>query len=301
MKKIYTSFSIFVISSTAILAQVLPNADFEAWTNTPASFPAVAYDTPNGWNTLNSTTAGLGQITCYKATAAGEFHAGTAALKLITKSVFGQTANGVATTGTINTTSQTIGGGIAYTGRPDSIAGFYKYTSVTGDNGFIELQLLGAGGDTDTVGYARFITPASSVSAFTRFAKEVTYRNTNAVVKSIIICSSSKDAVTHFVGSTLWVDNLLVTNPFAGIDEQSKLEVIVGPNPASDFVVVKNSGVKEMSMKMYDVTGRMIIEKKIDSAVNTIEVSTLPAGIYIYSISDDSKKLIRTGKITIQK
>jgi hypothetical protein len=301
MRKIYTFISIFIISSSAIFAQVLPNADFEAWTNTPASFPASAYDNPNSWNTLNSTTAGLGQITCYKETTAGGFHGGAAALKLVTKSIFGQVANGIATTGTINTASQTIGGGIAYTGRPDSIVGFYKYTSVTGDNGFVELQLLGAGGDTDTVGYVRFVTPSSSVNNYTRFAAAVVYRNSNAVAKSIVICSSSKDATTHFAGSTIWVDDLLVTNPFAGIEEPTKLDFVIWPNPASDYVVVKNPAMKKMSLEMFDITGRKIKAQNIYNAVNTIEVSSLPEGIYIYAISDDSKKLIRTGKLTIQK
>jgi hypothetical protein len=243
MKKIYSLLSIILVSSSAF-AQ-LPNAGFETWTNTAASFPAPAYDTPDNWNTLNSTTAPLGQFTCVKGNAAGEFHSGAAALKLITKSIAGQTANGIATTGTINVTSQTIGGGIAFTGRPDSIAGWYKYVSVTGDNGFVELQLLGAGGDTDTVGYVRFVTPSSSVSTYTHFQKVITYRSTAAVAKSIWICSSSKDATTHFAGSTLLIDDLaLITNP-SGINELSKPELTVGPNPATSVLLIKNPALKK--------------------------------------------------------
>jgi hypothetical protein len=302
MKKIYALILFCGILPAALVAQVLPNPGFETWINTPASFPAPAYDDPTNWNDLNSTTAGLGQITCVKATAATEKHSGTAAVKLITKSVFGQTVNGIVTTGTINTTTQTIGGGLPYSGRPDSIIGFYKYTSVTGDNGFVELQLLGAGGDTDTVGYARFKTPSASVASFTRFATQITYRNTNPVVKAIWICSSSKDAVTHFVNSTMWVDDLAVVMPTsAGVMEQNKMEITVGPNPAVSFIQVKNPDSKKTLIKMYDVTGRILIEEQLATTAATIDISALPAGLYMYAICDESGKIIKTGKVIVQK
>ncbi|MCW3103194.1 MAG: hypothetical protein JWO09_1634 [Bacteroidetes bacterium] len=296
MKKIYAVISMISIS-VAAFAQATPNAGFETWTHN--SFPS--YDTPNSWDNLNPSTGSLGVFTCFKATAAADIHSGSAAVKLITKSVFGQTANGIVTTGTINTTTQTIGGGIAYTGRPDSIAGFYKYTSVSGDNGFVELQLLGAGGDTDTVGYVRFVTPSSSVGTYTRFSKAVVYRNSNPVVKSIWILSSSKDAVTHFVGSSLWADDIsIVTNPTA-INEPSKSELSVGPNPAVNFILVKNPDAKKLLVKMYDVTGRVVIEQQVENTSATIEIAALPQGLYMYAISDESKKLMKTGKVIVQK
>ena len=179
MKKIYSLLTLFVVSMTCSFAQVLPNPGFEAWTH--STFPL--YDDPNNWNTLNPTTGLVGVITCSKATAAAEHHAGAAAVKLVTKSVSGQIANGIVTTGTINTSTQTIGGGLPYTLRPDSIIGFYRYTPVSGDNGFVELQLLGSGGDTDTIGYARFMTPTTTVGSFMRFAVAINYRSAAAVAK----------------------------------------------------------------------------------------------------------------------
>jgi hypothetical protein len=298
MEKKYPVLILLLLSALNIVGQALPNPGFENWSHN--SFPS--YDTPNNWDNLNSSTGALGVYTCLKATSAADIHTGSASVKLITKSVFGQTANGIVTTGTINTTSQTIGGGISYSGRPDSIAGYYKYSSVSGDNGFVELQLLGIGGDTDTIGYARFVTPSSSIGTYTRFAKAIVYRNSNAVSKSIWICSSSKDAVTHFVGSTLFIDDLLlVTNPLTGIDEKSKSEITVGPNPASHFIVVKNPAAKKSLVRIYDVTGRKIAEHSIDNISNSIDVNAFPAGIYIYKISDESEKGIQTGKIIVQK
>ncbi len=298
MKKIFTLIVSTIITSAGLFAQATPNAGFEAWTHN--TFPS--YDTPNSWDNLNSSTGGLGVFTCIKATAAADIHGGAAAIKLITKSVFGQTANGIATTGTINTTTQTIGGGIVYTLRPDSIVGFYKYTSVTGDNGFAEIQLLGAGGDTDTIGYARFTTPTTTVGSYTRFAKAIIYRNANPIAKSIWILSSSKDAVTHFVGSTAFFDDVtLVFAPATGIVSQPKFELTVGPNPSIDRIIIKNSMTPKAAFVLYDVTGRKVAEKQIEAGTTLIDINEYPMGLYIYTVSDENNNVIKTDKLIIQK
>lgn len=302
MKKITTLISIFALSTTVTFAQATPNPGFENWTHVAASFPAPAYDIPDNWNNLNPTTAGLGQITCVKGSAAGEFHSGAAAIKLITKSVLGQVANGIATTGTINTTSQTIGGGISYSLRPDSIVGYYKYTPVTGDNGFAEIQLLGAGGDTDTIGYVRFTTPTTTVGTYTRFSKAIVYRSANPVAKSIWILSSSKDAVTHFVNSTAYFDDLnLAFASSASVTEQAKLQLTVGPNPSNGLFLITNTLINKGDFVLYDVTGRKVLEKKIEGTSAVIDVNGFPIGLYIYAITDEKNNVIKTDRVIIQK
>lgn len=296
MKKItfFLFLSIFALSTS--IAQVLPNASFDNWTSN--TFPA--YDEPNNWKTLNPTSGLLGVITCYKATGADVQH-GAAALKLVTKSVAGQIANGIATTGTINTTSQSIGGGLPYTGRPDSIGGYYKYTPVSGDNGFVELQLLGAGGDTDTVGYVRFKTPTTAVNSYTYFSKEITYKKTTPVVKALWIISSSKDAVTHYVNSTLFVDNIKVVTNASNVQEQQKPQVLVGPNPSNGHLVIKNTITQNITLELYDVTGRKIFSKQINENISSIDVSNFPMGLYIYTIVDENSNVIKTDKLIFQK
>ncbi len=297
MKKIFTLIAFFNLSAVGMFAQATPNNGFETWTH--STFPV--YDTPNSWDNLNASTGALGVITCIKATAA-DVHSGAAAIKLITKTVLTQTANGIATTGTINTTTQTIGGGISYTLSPDSIVGFYKYTSVSGDNGFAEIQLLGAGGDTDTIGYVRFVTPSSTVGTYTRFSKAIVYRSANPVVKSIWILSSSKDATTHFVGSTAFFDDInLVFASATGIANPSNLELTVGPNPATDHLIINNTLINRGTFVLFDVTGRIVSERKFEGISNVIDLSELPLGLYLYSITDEKNTVIKTDKIVIKK
>lgn len=298
IKKILILAVIITLDSTIIFSQATPNAGFENWTHN--TFPS--YDTPDNWDNLNPATAILGVFTCIKATAAADIHTGSAAVKLITKSVFGQTANGIVTTGTINTTTQTIAGGIPYTLRPDSITGWYKYTSVSGDNGFAEILLLGSGGVPDTIGHARFVTPTTNVSAWTRFSLAINYYNSNPVVSSIWILSSSKDAVVHNVGSTAFFDDmdLVFVNP-TNIAEQTEPEISVGPNPASDYLMIKNISSSKSLFVLSDEMGRRISEEKISNEIYFTDVHSLTQGMYFYSIVADEKKIVKTGKVIVSR
>lgn len=289
---VLTSFSI------SLFSQATPNAGFEAWTHN--TFPS--YDTPDGWDNLNPATGPLGVYTCIKATAVADIHSGSAAVKLITKSVFGQTANGIVTTGTINTTSQTISGGIPYSLRPDSIVGWYKYTSVSGDNGFAEILLLGAGGVSDTIGHARFMTPTTNVAAWTRFSLAIDYYSSNAVVNALWILSSSKDAVVHNVGSTAFFDDIdLVFVTPTNITAQTQPEVYVSPNPASDWILIKNIQDTKSIMVLYEIEGKKIVSQKLNIGANVIDIRFLPAGFYGYSIVNEQMNIFKNGKFLINR
>ena len=208
------------------------------------------------------------------------------------------------TTGTINTTSQTITGGIAYSLRPDSITGWYKYTPQGGENGIIQFILFGsAANNTDTVAIATFITPTTTVGTYTRFSTQLVYRSANTVANSMwIIASSKNDGLASSVGSTLYVDDLgLVINPASGVIEQNMSEISVGPNPATDHFEIKNPLNTNVIFILYDVTGRKVAEEKIGKTTNIISVNSFPNGIYSYALTDESYKAIKGGKLIIKK
>lgn len=204
MKKIFTLISIFSVSVTCLLAQATPNAGFETWTTQGSFF---TYDVATGWDSPNSQTATVGTFVCIKTT---DKHSGSLAVKLMCKTIAGmQDAPGVTTTGILPTSNgQPITGGVAYTLRPDSIVGWYKYTSVSGDNGFMGFRLYGSGGDNDSVAVGSFNTPASTVSTYTRFSQALTYYSTNAVANSRWLLVSTKNGDIPVIGSTLFVDDL---------------------------------------------------------------------------------------------
>lgn len=215
MKKTFTLISILLVSITGLWAQATPNSSFDNWTTT--GFPS--YSDPDNWESPNSQTAITSTFSCIKATAAADIHSGAAAVKLITKQIgapFNQLIPGVVTTGTLpSSMTGSITGGIAYTLRPDSIAGWFKYTAPGGDNAFAEFMLFGsAPNNTDTIAKARFTTPTTTVSTYTRFSAPLVYFSNNAVANSIWLLGSSNDETTAVFGSTVFFDDIeLIFNP----------------------------------------------------------------------------------------
>lgn len=204
MKKIFTLLS-FLITSTCIWAQATSNPGFETWT-TAGTFPS--YDVCTGWDSPNSQTAITGTFVCIKTT---DVHSGSYAIKLIAKSIAGmQDAPGVATTGILPTSNGgTITGGVAYTLRPDSIVGWYKYTpGAAGDNGVISFRLEGSGGFNDSIAVASYNTPSATIGTYTRFAQALTYYSPNTPANSLWLLISTKNGAAPVLNSTIFVDDV---------------------------------------------------------------------------------------------
>lgn len=73
------------------------------------------------------------------------------------------------------------------------------------------------------------------------------------------------------------------------ITVELKNDIIIWPNPATDQIrVVNNSADLYTKAKIFDLSGRMIIEKKLQAPINTIVVAELPAGTYLVHIESNS-------------
>ena len=231
MKRIITLITVGLLASGYAYSQdpATPNPGFENWT-----LVGSRYD-PDNWSNLNPSTAILGVYTCTRASGVDK-HSGNYAIKLQTKSVFFQTANGVATTGTLITTAPYgVTGGIPYTGRPDSITGWFKYAPVGADSGLIQFSLFAAG---DTVGYVRFQTGNYATSTYTRFSAPITYYSSATPDTALWLLSSSR-AANPIVNSALYVDDLqliyncdkptgLVTNSITSTSAKPKWSAVAG-------------------------------------------------------------------------
>lgn len=242
MKKNYLLASLLLIMFSANAQNpALPNPGFEFWTQISGS----RWD-PDNWNTLNPSTAIIGVLTATRATGA-DVHSGSYAIKLQTKNVFGQIANGIATTGTLITTPPYgVKGGIPYTQRPDSITGWYKYTPAGTDSGFVEFILKGH--NNDSVGYVRFVTPNAIVSTYTRFAAKINYYSSANPDTAVWILSSSRGS-GPVVNSAIIIDDLnLVFNPIV-------CNVPGGPNTIQ---ITSNSA----KMKYGAVAGAILYQQK---------------------------------------
>lgn len=277
MKRTSATLIIMLFVVKTFAQNPTPNPGFENWSQTGNYF------NPDGWNNLNSQTAILGVLTCSRVTAASDIHSGTYAMKLTTRSVFGITANGIASTATLITTPPYgVTGGIPYSLRPDSITGWFKYNPASAsDSGFFQFVLQGAAGDT--IGYVKHCTPNAAVSNYTRFSAPITYFSNATPTNSYWILSSS-DGTNPVVNSALFVDDIgLVFNPTSSLNALVPSNQLVLPqNPVTDFI--RLAAHQGFQCQIMDLSGRSLLVTYLESEDQQVDVHSLPKGAYVLTL-----------------
>lgn len=84
--------------------------------------------------------------------------------------------------------------------------------------------------------------------------------------------------------------------------DMEKPGIHFSPNPATDHVRIVNSEGADnfyTSARIFDLSGKLVAEKKLQSHTNTINISELPAGIYFARVACQDGKIF-TQKITKQ-
>ena len=74
-----------------------------------------------------------------------------------------------------------------------------------------------------------------------------------------------------------------------------KNNISLYPNPVNGLL---NSGLKKgESMHLYDLSGRLVFSTTINSKYQTIDLTGLQKGIYVYMMKDDNGQIIDQGKL----
>jgi PKD repeat protein len=253
MKKIFTtlllSTSAFVFGQTQIA-----NAGFENWDNVGSGT-----EEPTSFNS-NKTGTGLassGPQTCSRATSP---HSGTYCARVETKYYIFAVVNGNVTSGVVEAPSTNKAEGflsataansarIAFTGRPDSLVGWYKYTQATSGTGATAEQgkvrvILHTGDyyDPETpvasnhpnmsankVGDALFVSPAANQATWKRFSVPFAYAVGTAPAYVMVNVTSSNNQLTvapgsSGTGSIMFLDDLeMIYNPVANFTSPSTI------------------------------------------------------------------------------
>ncbi len=203
----------------------VPNGNFETWTGVGGTS-----EEPTNWNS-NKTGGGFassGPQTCSRS---GNPHSGTYCVKMETKSFFGTPVNGSCTTGKIQAPStnpsqgyiETVIGNAdhsyPFTGRPDSLVGWYKYTKQGSSVADITVNLhTGAGTlpenssccntTANVIGRATFSITATN-NTWTRFSVPFNYVNGNT--PAYFLAAMNSGAVS---GAILYIDDVeVIYNP----------------------------------------------------------------------------------------
>ena len=273
----------------------IPNADFEDWTNFGS------YEDPDDWGTINSLTSLLGVKT---ATKSSDKYSGSYALRLESKTGPLQgTAPGIAATGTINPSTQNVDGGIAYSQRPYALSGWYKYQPAGTDEMSIEVTFTKWNSSTnqrDIIGEAEF-TQNTAVNSYTQFVAPITYHSSAAPDTFVIIMLTSSGGSSSPAGSVLFIDDLAFADSTTAIFDAQIVQHIIFPNPASRNLTIELEHPSRHLFSIFTIEGKLLFEKEISAAQNTLSIAHLNDGNFIYSLKKVNSEKTQFGKLTIQK
>ncbi|MGZ3863344.1 MAG: T9SS type A sorting domain-containing protein [Bacteroidia bacterium] len=326
MNKFYLS-AVTLICGNLLLAQTqLSNPGFENWGNTS---PGVSGE-PTGWysNKSGSNVAQLANATCFQDNAVK--HSGNYSARVETISYFGTSVNGALVTGVVNAPNTTKSNGYigtvnysnssddrrtAFTGRPDSIVGWYQYTS-GGSGEQAKLRAILHTGDyydpetpttyhpdpsANKIADALFLGSTSNVTSWTRFAVAFNYVSSNTPSYIMINITPSANQSTTVTGSKMWIDDIaFIYNSTSVAGQQVKNQNIkVFCNDKTVYVDFLNRSEDQSTISIYDLTGKVVSTQRLENnRMNSVNISNLETGMYLYRIS--GTEFQKSGKFIVE-
>ena len=244
-----------------------PNGGFENWTT------EFSYENPDGRQTGNffSLLNPPNPLSTFKATGI-DTHSGFYALKLKTVYLNNnpwpgviEDTSGAAFTGKVNPSPFSYKYGYSYTGRPEKLGFWCKYTPVGNDTANIVVSLQKFNGTThDTIGGGAINILATA--QYTFFQIDISYLSTALPDTASILILSSKNRLSARINSTLYVDDVLFTG-WVGIDEKNSVadKVKIFPNPVKEALTISAKVEDAANVRIFDSFGKSVSQYKIQN------------------------------------
>lgn len=296
MKKAILSIISVVALSTSAMAQI-PNAGFESFTTVGS------YEVPNGWGTMNNTTATFSVYTATKGTPGSP---GASYLKLTSKTVSASVVNGIAVSGVLDSMTMKPKSGFPCTLQPVSFTGKWQHMIYGSSQGSVKAVLtkwnVGLS-KRDTVAIAAQ-TLAGMAMSWANFSINFTYLSSVVPDSCIIELRASGSAPT--VNDYLWVDNLAFSGSVTGIENHESFvtDMSIYPNPSSDMVNFKFNikTAQQINIEISDINGKLIRSENFGKiqgeTYQNMNISGIAKGTYFVKIKGE--KSIETRKLVIE-
>jgi hypothetical protein len=290
-KKITLSLFLMVCSITFVSAQI-PNFDFELWTDFGS------YEDPDGWLTLNSLSGG--DIETVKSTE--DAFSGLFAVRMEND----EDDNDNVVTAMMVSGSKGLSDhpGFPYTKRPVSLLGYYIYSPKGNDSCLVMVYLT----RFNTFSQAREIVgsgifrSAEDLEDYEEFSVPLNYTSSEFPDSAYIVIYAGKLQGAK-KDSRLYIDALSFQETATGLpDIHIVSSAQVFPNPANDHISISLSkNYPNSIINFYDLSGALMLSAGVLQQQQTVSVSGLKEGIYIYEITDPANGRIEFGKFVIQR
>ncbi len=274
MKNKYLLLPLFLFATILVKAQI-PNASFENWDT--------INNTCNSWYSLNDAF-GFTNTSRENISVDGNYSIGLVSLSVPGFGI----VPGLATTGVLNTLTNTVEGGYATNERPDSLIGFVKEDVLSGDTSSALVIVYHHGTTSQEIGRGG-IYFTGVTTGFRRFSFPINYTSSLSTDTILIILSGGRLASVS-AGSKITIDQLsYFPSSGTGINLPLQQEISVYQTP-SDIVV--EHAENNSQIQLLDINGRVVSKNEMN-----INTTNLMNGMYFLQITNSnyetySKKLI---------
>lgn len=300
MKKKILFISLILSGFYLSFGQVIENPGFEEWEDA-----GTVIDEPVNWSSIKTSDAGptinnaapvvWGQST--------DSHTGNYSLRLENVLVLGViTATGTISNGRFHADFNPALGfsytnpvddrwHTPYTGRPDSISMWIKYTPVNGDTAQMKVLLHTGGGqwplipayESDKIATAQ-INVTGTIDTWTKFTALFTYFS-NENPAYILFNLTAGAGLNAVVGSVVLIDDLELIGGANSINKiQSNNTLIYNQN---GYLHIRNSTGQQAQfnqMEVFNLDGSLEWTAKLDGTLNSFKVD-VPVGLYVIKLS----------------
>lgn len=124
------------------------------------------------------------------------------------------------------------------------------------------------------------------------------YSTNNGTTWTTIDSGAQRGVVTFFNGTTGWCAGFN-EDPFTGgifkftgtlsNDDFSTTKFKVYPNPASSLVNLQTEGLDSYTLKVTDLSGKVMVTREFNGVENTLDISSYASGVYFFEINSGNK------------
>ncbi|MCP4312945.1 MAG: T9SS type A sorting domain-containing protein [Bacteroidetes bacterium] len=310
MKKIYESILIALLltgMATSHAQDQLENPGFEQWENIFES-DADTIREPVEWSSLKTsddqTLSDFAPVVCKRGSDA---HSGEYSIELTNVSSF-IVVNGVATNGRLHPDmnpelayifTDTVDNrwNTPFNTRPDSIAGWFKYTPQGKDTLQVKVNLhQGFGKQPDAeytdnwIGVAEFRSPLNTDNEWIRFSAPFTYFS-DSNPEYVMVVLNSGNEYTPAAGSVALFDDLemIYNSPQTSMERLKNSEGFIFAVDYRYLVIQGMDHASFQTIKIHDLTGKLVWTGSVTADQVDISSAKLRKGIYLVNLAGRSK------------
>lgn len=304
----------FLLSAAAVLLIGLPaaaqtqlmNPGFEEW----ESIQHGSVPEPVQWSSARSAVPDeLAQLAPAVWDRSEDAHSGDYSVYLINKEAFQIVATGTMTNGrvladldptkgNVHTDKSDSRWNLAFTDRPDSVAGWYKASPQAGDFPTVKIVLhtdsasIPSADSATWVAIAAADLPSQEVTSWTRFSVPFQYLS-DEQPEFLLAVLTAGDALNSKDGSEVWFDDIELIYNNTAVDEwtSDRLQVYYADGYLNLFADYHPSTAGQLIIT--DVSGKKLMSGVFRTGDRQVLAMNLKPGIYLVSLVVGDKRLAK--------